>query len=77
MKKAKLSVLVPTITTRAEVAERLFRSLEQRIGSYPVELLMLRDNRWQNIGEKRNQLLRAATGEYITFLDDDDDLLEG
>lgn len=77
MKKAKLSVLIPTITTRAEVAERLFRSLEQRICSYPVELLMLRDNRWQNIGEKRNQLLRAATGEYITFLDDDDDLLEG
>lgn len=77
MKKAKLSVLIPTITRRAEVAERLFRQLEDRIGDRPVELLMLRDNCWQNIGEKRNQLLRAATGEYITFLDDDDELLEG
>ena len=77
MKKAKLSVLIPTITRRAEVAEQLFRRLEERIGDLPVELLMLRDNRWQNIGEKRNQLLRAATGEYITFLDDDDDLMQG
>jgi len=77
MKRAKLSVLIPTITRRQQEAERLFVNLEQRIGNLPVELLMLRDNRWQNIGEKRNQLLRAATGEYITFLDDDDELLDG
>jgi glycosyltransferase involved in cell wall biosynthesis len=77
MKRAKLSILIPTITRRSDVAERLFRSLENRIGDRPVELLMLRDNRWQNIGEKRNQLLRAATGDYIAFLDDDDLLLEG
>lgn len=77
MKHAKLSILIPTITRRATEAERLFRHLEDRIGDRPVELLMLRDNRWQNIGEKRNQLLRAATGDYIAFLDDDDELLEG
>jgi len=77
MKRAKLSILIPTITRRRAEAERLFGILEQRIVSLPVELLMLRDNCWQNIGEKRNQLLRAATGDYITFLDDDDELLEG
>jgi len=77
MKQAKLSILIPTLTERSSVAESLFVKLEQRIGNLPVELLMLRDNRWQNIGGKRNQLLRAATGEYITFLDDDDELLEG
>lgn len=77
MKRAKLSILIPTITRRREEAELLFANLEQRIGSRPVELLMLRDNCWQNIGEKRNQLLRAATGDYIVFVDDDDELLEG
>jgi glycosyltransferase involved in cell wall biosynthesis len=77
MKRAKLSILIPTITKRSEVAEQLFVSLEQRIGDLPVELLMLRDNCWQGIGEKRNQLLRAATGDYITFLDDDDELMDG
>lgn len=77
MKRAKLSILIPTITRRRDEAERLFANLEQRIASQPVELLMLRDNCWQNIGEKRNQLLRAATGEYIAFLDDDDEFLDG
>lgn len=77
MKRAKLSVLIPTITRREYTASSLFRKLESRIGNRPVELLMLRDNCWQNIGEKRNQLLRAATGDYITFLDDDDELLTG
>lgn len=77
MKRAKLSILIPTLSCRRDEAERLFANLEQRIGALPVELLMLRDNRWQNVGEKRNQLLRSATGEYITFLDDDDEFLEG
>jgi glycosyltransferase involved in cell wall biosynthesis len=77
MKKAKLSILIPTISRRREVAEKLFSILEQRAVGLPVEILMLRDNCWQNIGEKRNQLLRAASGEYITFLDDDDELLDG
>jgi len=77
MKRAKLSILIPTISRRRDEAERLFANLEERIGLHPVELLMLRDNCWQNIGEKRNQLIRAATGDYIAFLDDDDEFLQG
>lgn len=77
MKHAKLSILIPTITKRSQQAEQLFVHLEQQAKEWPVEVLMLRDNCWQNIGEKRNQLLRAATGEYVTFLDDDDELLAG
>lgn len=72
----KLSVLIPTITARETEANALFRDLEQRVIGKPVEILMLRDNRFHNLGEKRNQLLRAATGDYITFLDDDDVLLD-
>jgi glycosyltransferase involved in cell wall biosynthesis len=72
-----LSVLIPTITEREQQANALFRSLEARAKGLPVEVLMLRDNCFQNLGEKRNQLLRAATGQYITFLDDDDALCEG
>jgi hypothetical protein len=80
MKRApvpRLSVLIPTITRREPQANALFRSLEERTVGLPVELLMLRDNCFQNLGEKRNQLLRAATGQYITFLDDDDEFLDG
>lgn len=72
-----LSVLIPTITEREAEANALFRSLEKRVASKPVEILMLRENKLCGIGEARNKLLRAAGGKYITFLDDDDLLLEG
>ena len=80
MKRApvpKLSVLIPTITEREAEANALFRSLEKRVASRGVEILMLRENKLCGIGEARNKLLRAASGRYITFLDDDDALLEG
>ena len=37
-----------------------------------VEILISVDNRAKSIGQKRNELMKAATGEYIVFLDDDD-----
>ena len=80
MKRApvpKLSVLIPTITEREAEANALYRSLEQRVAGRDVEILMLRENLLCGIGEARNKLLRAAGGKYITFLDDDDALLDG
>jgi hypothetical protein len=80
MKRApvpKLSVLIPTITEREAEANALYRSLEKRVAGREVEILMLRENLLCGIGEARNKLLRAAGGKYITFLDDDDALLEG
>jgi hypothetical protein len=73
----KLSVLIPTITEREVEANALFRSLETRVAGKPVEIVMMRENKLCGIGEARNKLLRAAGGKYITFLDDDDLLLEG
>lgn len=72
-----LSVLIPTITARENEANALFRSLETRVAGKPVEIVMMRENLLCGIGEARNKLLRAAGGKYITFLDDDDLLLEG
>ena len=72
-----LSILIPTITAREDEANALFRSLESRTKGRSVEIIMMRDNGLCGIGEARNKLLRAAGGKYITFLDDDDFLLEG
>jgi glycosyltransferase involved in cell wall biosynthesis len=68
-----LSVLIPTISQRSEEANALFNRLELQAAAYPVEILMLRDNKRSGIGEARNKLLRASSGKYITFIDDDDD----
>jgi glycosyltransferase involved in cell wall biosynthesis len=37
-----------------------------------VELLALLDNKRRSVGGKRNALLSMARGEYISFIDDDD-----
>jgi hypothetical protein len=39
-----------------------------------VELLYLLDNRRRLVGAKRNDLLHAARGEFISFIDDDDEV---
>ena len=38
------------------------------------EILVLSDMRTRTIGAKRNELLAMAKGEYIVFIDDDDDI---
>jgi glycosyltransferase involved in cell wall biosynthesis len=39
-----------------------------------VEVLTLVDNKEQTTGAKRNALLEMAKGEYIDFIDDDDEI---
>jgi len=68
-----LSVLIATVSERSEQANALFNRLEMQADPHPVEILMLRDNRRSGIGEARNRLLRASSGKYVTFCDDDDD----
>lgn len=42
--------------------------------SYPVEILIERDNKEKSIGAKRQSLLTRSKGEYVVFIDDDDDV---
>jgi glycosyltransferase involved in cell wall biosynthesis len=39
-----------------------------------VEILYLLDNRRRTVGAKRNALLDMAAGDYVSFIDDDDDV---
>ena len=70
----KLSILTSTIPGRELQLAELIARLEAQIGSLPVEHLILCDNMRRSIGAKRQALADIARGEYIAFVDDDDDI---
>ena len=72
----KLSILIPTLEKRKLQFEQLRSYLKKQIleldAIEDVEILFMRDNGEQTIGEKRNTLLSTAKGKYSCFIDDDD-----
>ena len=67
----KLSILVPTLDSRSLYLSMMLSSLEGQL-TPEVEVLTEIDRGEKTIGEKRNILLERATGDYISFVDDDD-----
>lgn len=74
----RLSVLIPTLPSRATLLAQLVKKLEKQIfslGPLPeVEVLIFEDNKIHSVGAKRTRLLEEATGEFVVFIDDDDDI---
>lgn len=69
---AVLSVPSRTRTFLPYIVDKLDAQTQGR----PVELLLLLDNKTRTIGRKRNDLIRLAQGQYIVFVDDDDDVTD-
>lgn len=73
----KLSILIPSIPSRFRKMTNLYSKLLVECEDLPIEILCFLDNKKRSIGEKRNDLVQLAKGEYLTILDDDDDFFEG
>ena len=73
-----LSILTPTLVERRERFRRIEEKLRRQIQNGPyaecVEHLRLEDTGEYSIGYKRNILMNRARGEFIVFVDDDDDV---
>lgn len=69
----RLSILIPTLKERAEKFKFIHGKLLKQ-ASKKVEILSYVDNREKSIGFKRNLLLDKAKGDYVCFVDDDDDV---
>jgi glycosyltransferase involved in cell wall biosynthesis len=68
-----LSVLTCSLKNRSRVFNRLENILKKQIfNTNQVEMLANIDNGEKTIGCKRNELLKAANGQYVVFVDDDD-----
>lgn len=64
-----LSILIPTMTKR----RGMLMSLLKQLGQHPeVEILTDRDDGQVTTGNKRNRLIKAAKGQYVVAVDDDD-----
>jgi len=74
------SVLVPTIPGREASLERLLASIRETVARLAphlrVEYRVNFDRREKSIGRKREELLQAAQGKYMSFIDDDDQITE-
>lgn len=74
----KLSILIPSLYARVHFLTRLLNILAIQNADClnKTEILINTDNRIKKIGAKRNELLQAAKGEYVVFIDDDDTISE-
>lgn len=71
----KLSILICTIPKRAAMFGRLMSELWSQVLPFAGEVeIMADDNATDSIGMKRNRLLQKATGVYVCFIDDDDNI---
>lgn len=72
------SVLIPSIASRTEKMMTLFNKIQAQIKDVgaDVEILVLIDNKMRTIGYKREALVQSAMGEYLAFVDDDDDIYD-
>lgn len=72
-----LSILIPCLPSRIiPFGLPLLAKLERMAEGKPVEILALLDNKKRSIGLKRDALVQAARGEYLAFVDDDDDVAD-
>ena len=68
----KLSILIPTLNSRSCQLKSMVDELNYQIQGKPVQLIWFGDNKSITTGEKRNNLLSMAKGDFISFVDDDD-----
>lgn len=73
-----LSILIPTLPERTEYLKRLNGLLIPQVEPYrqDIEIVYHDAGRSMPIGQKRNELLNLATGDYTVFIDDDDIIMK-
>jgi len=72
----KLSILIPTLPERGHHLQKIRSILDPQLLNHSGEVELLVNDKgrkgYPHTGEKRNELIRQAQGEYTVFVDDDD-----
>lgn len=69
----ELSILIATVSARKSLLSRVLSNLQGQLYLYPgqVEVIIHRGE-WEPMGQKFNELYRAASGRLAVQVDDDD-----
>lgn len=70
----KLSILIPALKSRPW--ECVYNKLVKQASNLDVEILLNLDNGQATSGVKRQELLDQSRGDYICYVDDDDDVAD-
>lgn len=74
----KLSILIPTLYSRIEkfnaMVHKIMKQVEDNELTSHIEIISHFDNKSVGLSKKRTDMLRNANGDFVTFLDDDDDI---
>lgn len=79
MSQPLLSILLLSVPSRIRnVAPDLLMTLDAQAVPFKgdIEIILLYDNKSLSVGVKRQALLHLATGKYLTFVDDDDQVAD-
>lgn len=68
----RLSILIATMPKRKDSFAKLLSSIDAQTPMNGCIEVLWDDSMDYNVGTKRNKLLERATGDYITYVDDDD-----
>ena len=71
----QLSILIPSIPSRWERAQKLYTKISKMCEGKDIEILLFLDNKKRTVGGKRDALVQMSRGKYFMFVDDDDDLV--
>lgn len=74
-KKPRLSILIPSIPSRFDMAKERYTRYIEMVGDKDIEVLLFMDNKKRSIGAKREALKNISKGKYFLISDEDDDLL--
>ena len=69
------SICILTVDGREDKLNRLMEILNSTIPvsyKHRIEIIVNKDNRTKTVGQKRNECVSRAKGEYVSFIDDDD-----
>jgi hypothetical protein len=75
-----MTFLIATIPGREGSLQRLIQSIREKMGRIApglrYEIRLGFDNKEMTIGDKRERLIKASTGKYSAFIDDDDEITD-